>query len=112
MSLADQHPFPLLVNVDWHPTRAVRRLMTWCRQECCALRGHETVFHFEPTRLSLVCLRCGMQTTGWDIDVRAAFRSVTSRRGSPLGRPRLVRPLVPTGDGQGPPELPNTFKAA
>lgn len=40
----------------------------------CALRGHELVYHFEPGRLSLGCLRCGMNTPGWTIDVNPAFR--------------------------------------
>ena len=33
----------------------------------CGLSGHSTVFHFEPTRLSLRCVLCGYETTGWEI---------------------------------------------
>jgi hypothetical protein len=40
----------------------------------CALRGHELVWHFEPDRLSLGCLKCGMNTPGWTIDVNPALR--------------------------------------
>jgi hypothetical protein len=31
----------------------------------CSLRGHDEVFHFERRRLSLRCLNCGHETTGW-----------------------------------------------
>jgi hypothetical protein len=31
----------------------------------CGLRGHEAVLHFERHRLSLRCLNCGHETTGW-----------------------------------------------
>jgi hypothetical protein len=34
----------------------------------CGLRGHEAVLHFEPHRLSLRCLSCGHQTTGWSLE--------------------------------------------
>ena len=33
----------------------------------CGLRGHEAVLHFEPHRLSLRCLSCGHETTGWSL---------------------------------------------
>jgi hypothetical protein len=46
----------------------------WWRQACCALRGHQLTLHFEPNRLSLQCLSCGMETPGWRIDVREKFR--------------------------------------
>jgi hypothetical protein len=43
--------------------------MTWTvqrlRHVMCGLRGHESVMHFEPHRLSLRCLRCGHETPGW-----------------------------------------------
>ena len=33
----------------------------------CGLRGHDAVLHFERHRLSLRCLNCGHQTTGWTL---------------------------------------------
>ena len=43
--------------------------MNWTMQTLdrvlCGLHGHEAVLHFERNRLSLRCLNCGHQTTGW-----------------------------------------------
>jgi hypothetical protein len=33
----------------------------------CSLRGHDAVMHFERHRLSLRCLNCGHETTGWSL---------------------------------------------
>jgi hypothetical protein len=38
------------------------------QQLMCGLRGHESVLCFERHRLSLRCLSCGHQTTGWALD--------------------------------------------
>ena len=43
----------------------------------CGLRGHDEVLHFEPYRLSLRCLSCGHETTGWSLQSE-------TRRGAPL----------------------------
>ena len=34
----------------------------------CGVRGHVMVRRFEPCRLSLRCLVCGEETTGWCLD--------------------------------------------
>jgi hypothetical protein len=34
----------------------------------CGLRGHDEVLHFERHRLSLRCLSCGHETTGWSLE--------------------------------------------
>lgn len=36
----------------------------------CGVRGHVMVRRFEPGRLSLRCLVCGAETTGWRLDQR------------------------------------------
>ena len=45
--------------------------MTWIlervQRAICGLRGHETVLHFEPHRLSLRCLSCGHESIGWSL---------------------------------------------
>ena len=45
--------------------------MTWILQRVqrvmCGLRGHDTVLRFERHRLSLRCLNCGHETTGWSL---------------------------------------------
>jgi hypothetical protein len=55
--------------------------MNWTMQTLdralCGLHGHEAVLHFERHRLSLRCLNCGHETTGW------ILRSET-RRAEPL----------------------------
>jgi hypothetical protein len=45
-----------------------RGLLACVRRGLCAMRGHDLVFHFEPRRLSLQCLDCGWESTGWMID--------------------------------------------
>lgn len=63
------------------------------RQFLCGLTGHELVLHFEPTRLSLFCLRCGKNTSGWTIDVQPRFRTTPARaRVETRPVPRLVPP--------------------
>jgi hypothetical protein len=34
----------------------------------CALRGHDLVLHREPRRLSVRCVGCGWESSGWTID--------------------------------------------
>jgi hypothetical protein len=36
-------------------------------QFLCGLTGHDELLHFEPTRLSLHCSRCGHYSAGWEI---------------------------------------------
>jgi hypothetical protein len=40
-------------------------------QFACGLRGHDTMLHFEPKRLSLRCLNCSLQTRGWSLEPEA-----------------------------------------
>ena len=40
------------------------------RRAACGVRGHDMLFHFESTRLSLQCASCGQQTPGWAIQNR------------------------------------------
>jgi hypothetical protein len=37
------------------------------RRLTCAVRGHQTILHFEPRRLGLRCVDCGYETPGWVI---------------------------------------------
>ena len=44
--------------------------MSWTeglKRMACGLRGHDTALHFERHRLSLRCLSCGHETTGWSL---------------------------------------------
>jgi hypothetical protein len=38
----------------------------------CWWYGHDYVQHFEPGRLSLVCVSCGESTPGWEIKKKVA----------------------------------------
>ena len=63
--------------------------MTWMLQRVqrmmCGLRGHETVLHFEPHRLSLHCLSCGHESIGWSL------RPENGRRQGAVSRSRRIR---------------------
>lgn len=47
--------------------RAVGRLRQWA----CALRGHDSVLHFEGNRMLMRCTSCGHDSPGWEISGRA-----------------------------------------
>lgn len=40
---------------------------TWVRQAGCALTGHDMIRRFEPRRVSLQCMHCGVETPGWSL---------------------------------------------
>ena len=58
----------------------------------CGIHGHEIMFHFEPSKLSLQCSLCGYATEGWDVG-----RPMTARRqaNNPQARPNRRRTLRP-----------------
>jgi hypothetical protein len=41
--------------------------LAWLRQAGCGLTGHEMIRRFEPQRMSLECLSCGLETPGWTL---------------------------------------------
>jgi hypothetical protein len=45
--------------------------MNWTIQHLeqllCGIHGHDFVLRFEPNRLSLQCVNCGRETTGWSV---------------------------------------------
>jgi hypothetical protein len=49
-------------------------LLARTHRTLCAMRGHDLFFHFEPRRLSLRCIDCGWESSGWTID-RPRFAS-------------------------------------
>ena len=48
-------------------TNAFRPVIDTARRLLCATRGHDTLLHIEPQRISLRCVTCGHETTGWTI---------------------------------------------
>ena len=45
-----------------------RSLLTHVHRGLCAIGGHDLFLHFEPGRLSLRCVDCGWESSGWTID--------------------------------------------
>ena len=65
-------------------TNPFRPVMLAVRRVVCATRGHDTLLHIEPNRLSLRCVSCGHETAGWTIGEPARRDGVavsTPRRG-------------------------------
>jgi hypothetical protein len=46
--------------------RAVVRIGQWL----CAMRGHDSVLHFEGNRVMMRCTSCGHDSPGWEISGR------------------------------------------
>jgi hypothetical protein len=68
--------WPLHISTKTFRVLAVIHLVACrARQTMCALRGHDMVLHFEPRRLSMCCLCCGVRTQGWTIDVNPDHRT-------------------------------------
>jgi hypothetical protein len=63
----------------------LHRIVTVTDHLLCGARGHEMVRQFEPGRLSLRCLLCGAETSGWMLAVRRAGRHPA----------RAVSPAIP-----------------
>ena len=40
-------------------------------QALCAMRGHDSVLHFEGKRVMMRCTSCGHDSPGWDVSGRA-----------------------------------------
>jgi hypothetical protein len=49
------------MTIEW--LRVAQRV----RSALCAVRGHETLLQFGDRRISLRCIACGHETTGWTI---------------------------------------------
>jgi hypothetical protein len=43
-------------------------------QRFCGLKGHQTLVHFEPNRMSLLCSRSGFESRGWHIGKGSPLR--------------------------------------
>jgi hypothetical protein len=48
----------------------VNRLVLRVGQWLCALRGHDSVLHFEGNRVMMRCTSCGHDSPGWEISGR------------------------------------------
>jgi len=43
------------------------RAVGFVSQRFCAVRGHDSVLHFEENRVRLRCTSCGYDSPGWDV---------------------------------------------
>jgi hypothetical protein len=71
---------PMQIHLDWEPPAAtlgdrVISYLTmaatamshgWCLVTC----GHERYKNCQPHRITMKCVRCGSETTGWDLILR------------------------------------------
>lgn len=46
------------------------RAMEFVSQRFCAVRGHDSVLHFEENRVLLRCTSCGYDSPGWEVNDR------------------------------------------
>jgi hypothetical protein len=46
-------------------------------QRLCALTGHDYLRRYAPDRLSLVCVTCGLETVGWEVEGKYGARGQT-----------------------------------
>ena len=68
-------------------TRLTVRVGQWL----CAMRGHDSVLHFEGKRVMMRCTSCGHDSPGWEISGRAPRqRFEGDRRRHVLATQRLV----------------------
>jgi hypothetical protein len=70
-----------------HTDSAVARAMGRLGQLYCGLRGHDSVLHFEGSRVNMRSTSCGHDTPGWEISGRGPRR----RYEGDARRHRLVR---------------------
>jgi NAD-dependent SIR2 family protein deacetylase len=53
------------------PAGFVNRFAVRVSQMLCAMRGHDSVLHFEGNRVMMRCTSCGHDSPGWEISGRA-----------------------------------------
>lgn len=51
--------------------RVLSTVLDYARQRGCALRGHDSLLHFEGRRVMMRCTSCGHDSPGWDLSGHA-----------------------------------------
>ena len=51
-------------------TSVLNRMATRVGQVLCAMRGHDSVLHFEGNRVMMRCTSCGHDSPGWEVSGR------------------------------------------
>ena len=44
-----------------------QRVDVWAHRTICGIRGHDSLLHFERSRVCLQCATCGHKSPGWNI---------------------------------------------
>lgn len=58
----------------------LERTATWARQLICGMSGHDTMFHFDDRRVSLICVSCGYESPGWQFPGASTTHSHRTHR--------------------------------
>lgn len=60
-------------GLDTHATATsfMNRIASRVGQSLCALRGHDSVLHFEGNRVMMRCTSCGHDSPGWEVSGHA-----------------------------------------
>ena len=67
------------------------RMFSWVRQACCGLRGHDEMLQFERERMSLKCVSCGHESSGWDFnDAQPEITARAEGRRAMIARPQFI----------------------
>lgn len=78
-------------EVERSGSGALHRIMTRFGQMLCGLGGHDSVLHFEGSRVMMRCTSCGYDTPGWEIGGRRPrLRFEGDPRRHTIKKPRLV----------------------
>lgn len=90
--MVTNYPQRLTATVETSSTASLmNRLAGRVGQWMCALRGHDSVLHFEGNRVMMRCTSCGHDSPGWEITGRAPrHRFEGDRRRHVLVPRRLV----------------------
>ena len=67
-------------------TNFVQQLGQWM----CAMRGHDSVLHFEGKRVMMRCTSCGYDSPGWETGGQGPRQRFAGDRRRHQMRPRLV----------------------
>jgi NAD-dependent SIR2 family protein deacetylase len=94
--MVTNYPQRLTATTHTHDTTATQagvlnRFASRVGQFLCAMRGHDSVLHFEGKRVMMRCTSCGYDSPGWEVSARAPHqRFEGDRRRHVLVPQRLV----------------------
>ena len=68
------------------------QFLSWLRQALCGLHGHDEMVQFGRERMSLKCVSCGHESSGWDLSQARPVITAHGdlRRQRATARPHLI----------------------